>query len=238
MPFSSVDTGITFEPMPMPMPMPMRRIASILSFGLLACAMLLTCEAAEARQWKFQVTLDGKPIGQHLFTVTQDGAQTVVASAADYQVKMLGLPVYHYMHRSDEDWARGCLSRIEAHTDDNGKASQVSGEASGTDFSWEARVGTSAPTDAHAPCVMTFAYWNPAIADRHALLDPETGKLVPVQVSALPATQIDVHGEPKSARGLRIVGLEHGIDVWYVGDEWVGLDSTVAGGRALRYRLP
>jgi hypothetical protein len=40
-----------------------------------------------------------------------------------------------------------------------------------------------------------------------------------------------------SARRHRLEGPGLAIDLWYVGNDWVGLESTVEGGRRLRYEL-
>ena len=69
------------------------------------------------------------------------------------------------------------------------------------------------------------------------MLDPGTGRVEPVRITPLPEARIDVAGQAAAVRGLRISGLPHPIDVWYAGDRWVGLDTTVQGGRRLSYRL-
>jgi Family of unknown function (DUF6134) len=194
--------------------------------------------AEEPASWNFLVTLDGQAIGRHRFTVADHGSETDVISEADYRVKVLGITAYHYRHRSAESSSSGCLQRIAAKTDDNGKLTFVDGQIDGPDFAWRVRNGANAPSLFHGACPMTFAYWDPVIARRDALLDPGSGRLVPVRIEAMAASQIDVHGEPTAVSGLRIIGLAHPIDVWYRGDYWVGLDTTVAGGRVLRYRIP
>jgi hypothetical protein len=85
---------------------------------------------------------------------------------------------------------------------------------------------------------MSFAYWNPALATQQRLLDPGTGRIESVTITALQASTIPVRGNPASVRGIRITGLQRPIDVWYLDNHWVGLDTTVRGGRKLSYRLP
>jgi hypothetical protein len=47
-----------------------------------------------------------------------------------------------------------------------------------------------------------------------------------------------VRGLPTAATRWRITGPAQPIDIWYsLQGDWVGLDSTVAGGRQLSYRL-
>jgi hypothetical protein len=82
---------------------------------------------------------------------------------------------------------------------------------------------------------MSFAYWNPALAGQQRLLDPGSGRIESVAIDTPPAVPADLGLQP--VRGLRISGLAQPIDVWYVGNRWVGLDTIVSGGRRLSYRL-
>jgi hypothetical protein len=85
---------------------------------------------------------------------------------------------------------------------------------------------------------MSFAYWNPAIRRMNRLLNAQTGVTEQVQVSRMNEAAIEVHGRPVPATRWRITGAASPIDVWYARDgEWVGLDSTLAGGRLLSYRI-
>jgi hypothetical protein len=174
--------------------------------------------SVHAAEWDFTVLLDGEPIGQHRFVVGGARDRTVEIDAA-FQVKLLGWTAYRYRHQARERWSGDCLASVQARTDDNGS---------------DSRVSESFPA---APCTMSFAYWNPAIATQGQLFDDGTGVLRTVQVTALPPTTITVRGAPVAARGLRIAGLPQPIDVWYDGDNWVGLDTLVRGQRRLSYRL-
>jgi hypothetical protein len=186
----------------------------------------------------FRVTLDGRPIGEHRFTVTGDRAQREVRSSAHYEVKLFGVTVYRYAHEAQELWLDDCLTRLDALTDDDGSRTEIQGHADATGFAWQVRRGSGTALPGRSTCPMSFAYWNPAIAQRSTLLDPGSGRLESVSFQALPPSTIDVHGSPTAVRGLRLLGLPHAIDLWYRGDDWVGLDTTVTGGRHLRYRLP
>lgn len=97
----------------------------------------------------------------------------------------------------------------------------------------------AAPQDARG-CLMTYAYWNAAALRQQArLLNPQTGRLDPVQGSPLPATTLAVAGQPVQAQGWRIRTPKGPVDVWTAPDgRWIGLDATVSGDRRLRYRLP
>lgn len=209
-----------------------------LLFVALAVGACHAWAAPQTARWDFSVTLDGRLIGEHRFTVTSVGAQREVHSSARYEVKLLGLTVYRYAHEAEEHWIGGCLTRLDAHTDDGGSRTEVQGQGDATAFAWQVRSGTGAPALAHSGCTMSFAYWNPALGQRSTLLDPGSGRLESVGFQVLPPSTVDVRGSPTLVRGLRLLGLPHAIDLWFRGDDWVGMDTTVAGGRRLRYRLP
>jgi hypothetical protein len=182
----------------------------------------------------FSVFLDDKPIGEHRFSIGgTDDARSVV-SEASFTVKLLGLTVYRYRHRAVEKWRGDCLSELNATTDDDGKASRVRGEAEADGLA----VVTDAGRQALKGCVMSFAYWNPAIQRQPRLLNAQTGRSESVQVTRAGGGTLEVRGRQVAAVRWRIEGPAQPIDVWYSGQgDWIGLDSTVDGGRKLIYRL-
>ncbi len=194
-------------------------------------------------EWNFTVLLDGKPIGTHRFELRNEGGGVrSLTSDARMDVKLFGLTVYRYRHSNRERWNGDCLSALSARTDDDGKLLDVRAGLGERGFTVEAAIPgrNDAPRidSTAASCAMSFAYWNPSLATQRQLLDPGSGRFEAVDVSPLPPTSIEVHGRPRMARGLRIGGLKHPIDVWYVDDQWCGLDSVVDHGRRLSYRLP
>ena len=213
---------------------------SLLRAAFVCAAMLLLEGSARAAglatgEWNFTVLLDGDPIGQHRFRVVGHGGDREVTSEADFLVKFLGITAYHYHHAANETWRTGCLASVVSRTDDDGKASHVRLERQGEQM----LVGESPTARPLEGCVMSFAYWNPAIRSQSHLLNAQTGELDAVRVSPLPAATIQVHGTDVPAAGFRIAGPAAPIDVWYAADgAWIGLDSVVGGGRKLSYRLP
>ncbi|MBU6257637.1 MAG: hypothetical protein KGJ30_03390 [Burkholderiales bacterium] len=199
-----------------------------------------------AREWHFQVLLDGKKIGQHDFLIApdqdRDPTAVRVTSAADFQVRFLGIPVYHYRIRDIEHWRGHCLQQMNADADDDGDRTQVRGVRAGDRFDITAvTLGRDAPPLAASStgCAFSFAYWDPALAVQQALINPQTGRVERVSISKIPPTTIDVAGHATPARGIRIASAVAPIDVWYAatGGAWIGLDTTVGKSRHLSYRL-
>jgi len=75
-------------------------------------------------------------------------------------------------------------------------------------------------------CVMSFAYWNPRMLAQNELLNAQTGQIERIAVTALGGGRY------------QISGTKYPIELAYSPQgEWLALDSTVAGGRRLSYRL-
>jgi hypothetical protein len=202
---------------------------------LLAAA--LPAHAVEpSGDWNFRALLDGEPIGQHRFSVTAQGDERRVTSEARFTVKLLGITAYRYQHKATEQWRGGCLTALSSTTDDDGKPSRVQAELD--DATLKVVAAADKPAASLKGCVMSFAYWNPAIQMQTQLLNAQTGKYEAVQVQRLGAGSIEVRGKPTAATEYRITGPAQPINVWYSPQgDWLGLDSLVGGGRKLSYRL-
>jgi hypothetical protein len=205
----------------------------------LACALVASLAQAagtSTQVYPFQVLLDGRPIGEHRFTVVTDGAERRVTSEARFKVTMLGFTAYRYGHRAEERWSGDCLDSLAASTDDDGKASEVRLVRAGE----VAEVTAGGGHASVAGCLMTYAYWNPAMLSQSRLLNPQTGKVDAVRMERVGTGRIAVRGSDVDAVHWRVSGGEAPVDVWFscASGQWVGLDSTVSGGkRTLSYRL-
>lgn len=189
---------------------------------------------ANPRKWEFQVFLDDTAIGHHYFVVNDKGAEREITTEARFDVKVLFINAYRYVHDASERWRGNCLANLNARTDDNGKPSAVLADQQGE------RVSVVSPRGREAleGCVMSFAYWNPEILRQTRLLNSQTGQYEAVTIAAMGEEKITVRGAPVQAKRYRITGPKNPIDLWYGADNnWLALQSTLDGGRRLRYLL-
>jgi hypothetical protein len=206
---------------------------SAVAAALLALALGSPTAQAEVRDWRFRVLLDDREIGTHRFTLTAAGDRREVLSEAQFDVRLLFIPAYTYRHEARETWEGGCLRSLDATTVTNGRRERVAARAHEAGM-----VVVRGQAREELPgCVLSFAYWNPAILATHQLLNSETGELLPVQVLSRGKEPIRVRGRSVLADRYRIDGAQLHIDLWYAGQEWVALEAPTAGGRRLRYEL-
>lgn len=204
--------------------------------GLVALGVALPAiaEPAPPKTWNFEVYLDEREIGFHRFDLRDAGEGLRMESTARFEVRFIVVTAFEYDHSNTELWQDGCLERIEARTNSNGKRFSVSGETRGDGFVLATGSGTTRVDE----CVGSFAYWDRRLLERSRLLNSQTGEYLEVDLDPLPGgsmkigdREIQVNRYQLSARGMDI-RLAYAAD----SGEWVALDSIVAGGRTLRYR--
>lgn len=207
-----------------------RNCLGVLVLGLL----LLTVSPASANQWNFDVYLDDKKVGTHLFEVVQSAEQRRVQSTANFNVKFLFFTAYRYQHTATERWLDDCLLDFDARTNVNGDPIEVSG-SSGTDGFV---VEKSDSTQLLPGCVMTFAYWNPEFLKQERLINPQTGDFLDVDVELLGSDTLTVRGEAVAAQRYKVTAKGIDLLIWYSeSDEWLGLESVAESGHIIRYEL-
>jgi hypothetical protein len=200
--------------------------------GALVLSAGAAATATPAQHWNFRVLLDGRPIGEHRFTLSETHGERELRSEARFDVTVLGISLYRYRHEAVERWAGGCLASLAARTETNGTREEVHARTRGDRLVVEAGAGSRR----HAGCVMSFAYWNPQILGARELLNAQTGELQPVRVTPQAIESLSVLGRPRTAQRHRIEGgPQLRIDLWYAGVEWVALEAEAPGGRRLRY---
>jgi len=191
----------------------------------------LSAIPASAREWHFDVSVDGLPIGTHEIIVNEKGDARTVQSDMRYGVALLGAS---YHQHAEETWQADCLTRIDTRTEEKGRVTTVAGRLEAGAF-----IITGASGEERlAPCVMSFAYWNPKVLRQTHLVNSQTGAWTTVTVHDLGKESLDVRGASRATNHYRIDTERNRIELWYSPEgEWLGLRSTTRDGHVLSYRL-
>ena len=188
----------------------------------------------EVTSWEFDVYLNDKKVGKHLFRVAEEDGVKLVQSEAIFKYKILFIPAYKYEHKAAERWADNCLVDFSASTNDNGDRIRVTGSQTDDGFS----VQRGADPVELPECVMTFAYWNPDFLEQPRLLNPQTGEYVDITVEQAGNDVVEVRGQQVSATRFRLTAYNVDLTLWYSpDDEWLALESVAKGGHIIRYEL-
>ena len=188
----------------------------------------------DEKQWPFDVYLNDQHIGTHRFTLKGTPSNLKIESVAHFDVRFLGLGLYHYDHEAEETWSQNCLIHLKAATNDNGADLRVLGQSSEQGFV----LNVDGRTEMHPGCLMTFACWNPEMLKQHQLINPQNGQLTNVKIEKVGRETLSHEGQTLVTDHYRLLAPEFEIDLWY--DQkgaWVALDSTLENRQKLRYRM-
>ncbi|MFU8813724.1 MAG: DUF6134 family protein [Pseudomonadales bacterium] len=203
---------------------------------LLAGALLPLAASADTsgREYHFSVYLDGKRIGDHRYQITGLPGSERVRSEASFEFKLLFVTLYRYQHVANEAWRDGCLTDLDAVTNDNGRDYRVSSDQRQS-YLLLTRLEPDRESREIADCPASFAYWDLQRMKADALINAQNGEVL--------RTRLVREGRERLADRevvryrLEAEGLSP-IDLWYRAedDAWVGL-ATRRDGRLLEYRL-
>lgn len=200
--------------------------------ALLLLVLILPLPGLAGQTLDFRVYLGERPIGTHRFEVRPEPQGYRVRSEASFSVRFLMFEAFRYEHRSEELWQHGCLRAIDARTQSGDERFFVAGRSADGALALETHAG-SILLDG---CVMTFAYWNPAILHAGRLLNAQTGEYLDIEVVPLETRRLSAGGAAVEARGYRLSTTAADIDVWYSPDDTLlALESTTERGDRLRY---
>lgn len=202
----------------------------MISLLVLALAFPSAGHSAAFDNLNFRVWLGDREIGQHSYTFSQQGPLTNVLSKVNYNVKVLFVSVFKYKHEAAETWMGNCLTAINSFTVENGEETVVEGHQEGGNFIVQRNDQTL--TEA-SDCMGTYAYWDPTLIQRDALMNSQTGEVDPAQVRDLgekPMPRLNL-----DARTYQIDTEQASIQLWYSNEgDWLALE-TETNGRQLVY---
>ena len=192
--------------------------------------------AATVARWNFDVLLNGKDIGEHRFELLDSGADVRIRSTASFDVKVLFFNAYRYRHQSVEEWQDGCLASLQATTDRNGDEITVTAVSESDGIVVDGKSGRQTIDNT---CVMSFAYWNPAILKQQSLLNSQTGAYQAINVRYVGVETIEAVGQSFAADRYEVDTGQGVIKLWYQQDNarWLALEAPAKGNRTISYRL-
>jgi hypothetical protein len=156
-------------------------------------------------------------VGRHVIEFSCDGADLVVKTTIEGEVKVLMVPLFKRDGTYREVWREGRLIAFDSHIVDNGEAYKVRARANGDRTVIEGRRGRiEAP-----PTIVSNHPWNHDVIERTLLFDTQRGRLQEVEVTSAGAETITVAGRLVEAQKYRVTGdLER--ELWYdVAGNWL-----------------
>ena len=145
---------------------------------------------------------------------------------------------FSYQHDSKETWNGNCLESIESKTNDDGDLFNVIGAK----IDGKVKVSSNGEDKNLPECIMTFAYWNPAILDQKKLMNSQDAEWLDVAITNVGIEIKSIQDNEISTHHYKIQANKDGdevfiIDVWYDDNmSLVGLKSPTPIGDLI-YKL-
>jgi hypothetical protein len=182
---------------------------------------------------KFAIMREGQQIGTVTMNIEHNGTDTVVDSAVNVEVKVLGITAYRYENKANERWSDGHLTALTSQTDDNGKKHKVTlalrdkklvGDADGKSLSL-------------APDTFPGSIWNPKLISQTVIMNTADGTLKKISVDDRGMENMTVQGRQIKAHHYAMKG-QWQQDLWYDdAQHLVGLEFKGTDGSVITYRL-
>jgi hypothetical protein len=184
-----------------------------------ACAVTAANPAAASglpRQLVYRVThaVFGD-IGSYINTIEPEGTGTLVLTQAQFDVRVLGVRMYHEVSQRTERWQGNRLVSFQGVTDKGRGPVVVKGEARGNGFVITSPQGTvTAPASVHPANP-----WSSNFLRANEMMRPDTGRVEPVHVSGGEQTAVTIGVDTIAARKYEIDGYSKYSDytVWLDG---------------------
>ena len=158
----------------------------------------------------YAVMRDGDKIGSQVVEFQRNGDQLLVLTSVRIEVTLLGITIYRFVHRSEEEWKGGELARLTSNTDDDGDRrvvdlKLVDGKLKGV-YNGQAK---------EFPLGMIPAtFWHPDSMKQSKLLDQVKARNRQITVKDLGTETITVQGKRIEAKHYSVSG-QIKREVWY-----------------------
>lgn len=210
---------------------PIARRCLLRAAPILLAAPAIARTAVPREPITFTVLRGGSPIGTHRVEFPRGGDDPVVEIAIDLAVRLIGLTVYSYAHRSREEWAGGMLRRLDSRTDDNGTRTEVRARAVDGGLAVEGSGGAYLAPAATRPT----SYWFEEMTQHSRLLNTQDGTLSDVAARPAGTEQATIAGSPLEIRVYELTGDINSRIGYSRNGDWVDLEFA-ARGSTIRYR--
>lgn len=158
----------------------------------------------------YAVIRDGNKIGSQVVEFQRNGDQLLVLTSVKIEVSLLGITIYRFVHRSEEEWKGGELAHLTSNTDDDGDKrvvdlKLVDGKLKGQ-YNGQAKEFPSG--------MIPATFWHPASMKQTTLLDQVKARNRQITVKDLGIETITARGKKIEAHHYSVSG-QIKREIWY-----------------------
>ncbi|MBM3488134.1 MAG: hypothetical protein FJX67_16125 [Alphaproteobacteria bacterium] len=214
-------------------------LAAALVLGLLpaagraetACPPMPDPLALYGPEMRFAIVRNGTPVGSHTVQFERQGPAIVVRARSEIAVPFLFFTAYRFTYTSEDVWQDGCLRRLRADTDDNGRIARVEASADGDTLT----IATHEGMTRERGVVFPTNHWHAGVLGRDRVLNTISGRVNRVRIEDRGEERIMVGGVERPARRHVYTG-ELETEVWYdAAGRWVKMRFAGRDGSTIEY---
>lgn len=196
------------------------------AFGVLLCVLLSAAQASTSTEYRFSVSMNGDPIGEHVVTVTREANETKVAIDVALKVTFGPFTLYSYDQQNRALWRDGALHAFRAVSNDDGEAFLLVAER---DPSGRLQVSLNGGAFEAREVWFPTTYWNKDTINQTALLGTQDGEVQEIAVTKVGREDLSFRGRAVATDKYELRG-DLDIDLWYDDrGEWMRLAFTYKG---------
>lgn len=180
---------------------------------------------AATQTLRYQILMEGRPIGQEVVTIHQQGDEATVKVATQTDVSILFLS-FHYDHQRSEEWRQGQLVRMSTHTNDDGTKTDTvaerlqsppvqDGQPRAGTAGW--RMTVNGTVSERTMDSLPLTLWTSAVIRKDHLFSVIDAAPYAVQVAALGAEPLAIGSRTAEAQHYSMTG-DVDRELWYDSD--------------------
>ena len=175
----------------------------------------------------FMALRHGKVIGAHRIRFSRGNGRFVVRSDIEIEIRLLGAPLYRFVHHAEEAWVEGWLHAVVSDTDDDGRLYRLRAER--RDGIFGGTVNGAAFTV--SGYIIPTSLWHRDTPASEALFDTVDARVKVVRPRLVGSERVPVKGKPVEATHHALRGAFQR-DLWYDADcnlvrvAWLARDGS------------
>ena len=120
-----------------------------------------------AGRFEYDVIREGEKIGTHSVMFRHEGRNLAIATQTDIAINVLGITLYRFHYKAEEDWVDGRLTRLTSRTDNDGETLTVNLARSGGRIRGACNgIVLDLPAD-----LLPISVWHPDFVRQSVILD-------------------------------------------------------------------
>ena len=209
----------------------MFKLTSALVASVLLAAIMTEDASATPGRTDFEITMNGRAIGNHIITVTEAAGITTARISIDMAGRV-GPIGFTYSHRCEEQWRGAQLLKLDCTDRENRSTKTLKGALVGPNF-----VVNGSGFKGNAPAsILPTSWWRLSTVRQTRIMNSRDGKLTNISASRVGLQPVDTAAGPVQATHYRIRGPANTELYYDASGRWVGNTFRLAG-QSFAYRM-